>query len=492
MKFRQLCRTISIILLLVSANLCLASDPFAELDATVSLQKENRINEASDFEAYKKAETENFQSYMRKVQEEFKEYRQINQLVVSDYKKELSSVWKKPEISSQKRWIIYDENIIVKTVIDFDNSEIQFLWPEGSTSFLNEGNVKTKLEQLLRLTRKQAFEKDPVAQRIEFLGRQKLDTFETDQLSEKPILWAYIFGNTEIDEQKMDVLVKTHMMNRKKIQYEESGQGIIGWVFPLLPLDQVITENLEERPVSDAVVIQPKNKKKEDVKKDLNIATLEKKPLPKPQKHTLDHGMADENIWKTKQVDAKNSQNLPKRAIELLEAINRENEKFDLSVELILAIVETESAFNPMAKSPVPAYGLMQIVPESAGQDATAKIFGRPRILAPSYLYNTDNNIKVGAAYFNILFYQYFRKIENLRTRLYCAIAAYNTGPGNVAKTLTGKNMSLKQAAKIANQMNPEELYNHLMTNLPYNETVHYLRKVTERLHKYEQALSSN
>src|SRR5690606_39614355 len=78
-----------------------------------------------------------------------------------------------------------------------------------------------------------------------------------------------------------------------------------------------------------------------------------------------------------------------------------------------LPILETESAFNPMAKSPIPAFGLMQIVPSSAGQDATAKLFGKPKLLAPSYLYNAENNIRVGAAYFNILYYRYFRSEEH-------------------------------------------------------------------------------
>jgi membrane-bound lytic murein transglycosylase C len=133
----------------------------------------------------------------------------------------------------------------------------------------------------------------------------------------------------------------------------------------------------------------------------------------------------------------------------------------------------------------------MQIVPISAGQDATAEIYGKARILSPSYLYNTENNVKVGAAYFNILFYRYFRNITDPRTRLYCSIAAYNTGPGNVAKALTGDSMSLKAATRVANTMNPDEMYRHLMSNLPYKETVHYLRKVTSRLQKYETALAA-
>lgn len=115
-----------------------------------------------------------------------------------------------------------------------------------------------------------------------------------------------------------------------------------------------------------------------------------------------------------------------------------------------------------------------------------------PGLLAPSYLYNPENNIKVGAAYFNILYYRYFRGIEDPLSRLYCSIAAYNTGPGNVSKALTGNSMALKPATRIANTMSPSEVHAHLMSNLPYEETVNYLRKVTSRLAKYEEVLSSD
>jgi len=254
MRFRQLYRVITIVILSVSANICMASDPFSELDAAVSVQKYKVNNEDSDFEAYKKAEKENFQSYIKKVQEEFKAYRQINELVVANYMKDLSLVWNKPEISSQKRWIIYEKDIKGKTVIDFDGSEIQFLWPEGAGSPLDEESVRARLEELLRLTRKQAFENDVVAQRIEFLGRQKLETFEIGQVSDKPILWAYIFGNTDIDEIAMRRLIKQYMNDRKKLQYERSGQKIIGWVFPLIPVNHVSKENLEKSSPSEVNV----------------------------------------------------------------------------------------------------------------------------------------------------------------------------------------------------------------------------------------------
>lgn len=156
-----------------------------------------------------------------------------------------------------------------------------------------------------------------------------------------------------------------------------------------------------------------------------------------------------------------------------------------LDPALVMAIMHSESSFNPMAKSHVPAYGLMQIVPTSAGKDASQKVYGQQRLLSPSYLYNADNNIKMGCAYLNILNYRYLAAIKNPESRAYCVICAYNTGAGNVAKAFTGKT-NVSQAAVKINQLSPSQVYNHLLRNLRYAETRNYLKVVTPRYKGYQ------
>ncbi|TXK93158.1 hypothetical protein BMR07_17540 [Methylococcaceae bacterium CS1] len=87
--------------------------------------------------------------------------------------------------------------------------------------------------------------------------------------------------------------------------------------------------------------------------------------------------------------------------------------KENIPISLVFAVIETESNFNPLAKSHVPAYGLMQIVPMSAGKDASKYLFGQEKVLSPSYLYNGDNNIAIGGAYLHILYHQYLNKIDD-------------------------------------------------------------------------------
>ena len=86
--------------------------------------------------------------------------------------------------------------------------------------------------------------------------------------------------------------------------------------------------------------------------------------------------------------------------------------------------------------------------------------------------------------YFHLLYYKYFRGVKNPRSRLYLSIAAYNTGPGNVAKAVAGYR-NVNRAVKVANRLDPNTLYNRLLRRLPFKETRDYLRKVTARIAIY-------
>ena len=165
-------------------------------------------------------------------------------------------------------------------------------------------------------------------------------------------------------------------------------------------------------------------------------------------------------------------------------AVKKSSRNQRIPKALIYAIIEAESSFNPMAKSHIPAYGLMQIVPRSAGKDATKHLYGKAKILAPSYLYSTDNNIKVGAAYLHVLYYKYLSKVKDPQSRIFCAIAAYNTVASNVAKAFIDRKHFSKAVKKI-NTMTSDEVYDALVNHLPYKETRNYVAKVSSKMHKY-------
>ena len=146
--------------------------------------------------------------------------------------------------------------------------------------------------------------------------------------------------------------------------------------------------------------------------------------------------------------------------------------------------METESHFNPRARSHIPAFGLMQLVPSSGGLDAYHYVYGEKLVLGPEYYFNPDQNVELGTAYLDLLLTRYLRAVDNEESRTLCAIAAYNTGAGNVARSFSG-GTSVRGAAPLINALEPKAVYEHLIANLPYEETRNYVKKVTKARERY-------
>jgi soluble lytic murein transglycosylase-like protein len=83
--------------------------------------------------------------------------------------------------------------------------------------------------------------------------------------------------------------------------------------------------------------------------------------------------------------------------------------------ELVRAVIQAESAFNPVARSEKGAMGLMQLMPATAAQ------YGVDNPYSP------QQNIRAGVAYLKSLLVRYDDRVE-------LALAAYNAGPGAVEK----------------------------------------------------------
>lgn len=177
---------------------------------------------------------------------------------------------------------------------------------------------------------------------------------------------------------------------------------------------------------------------------------------------------------------------IPKRAERFKDMIRKYSERFGVNEPLIYAIMEQESYFNPMAKSHAGAYGLMQIVPSSGGLDANRHVHNRNEKPTPRQLYVPDFNIELGTGYLDKQMRVYFKGVNDPRCRMLCAIAAYNTGQGNVYHAFTGKRKP-EGAIKAINGYSYDKLYEYLKSHLPHAETRDYIQKVTSKMQKYSK-----
>jgi membrane-bound lytic murein transglycosylase C len=151
-------------------------------------------------------------------------------------------------------------------------------------------------------------------------------------------------------------------------------------------------------------------------------------------------------------------------------------QQYDISPSLVFAIIRTESNFNPYAVSSAPAYGLMQLVPTSGGREAYRRAKGKDVAPSRDYLFDPANNVELGTAYLNVLMFNQLEDVEHNVSREYCVIAAYNTGPSNVFRTFSRDRVA---AVNQINGLQPAGVYDQLHEHLPYQETRHYLEKVT-------------
>ncbi len=127
------------------------------------------------------------------------------------------------------------------------------------------------------------------------------------------------------------------------------------------------------------------------------------------------------------QVQANLPKAFKKRAGRITNAILAESEKHGLDPVFLMAVVMTESRFNPKAVGSVGEIGLMQIKPDTAEWIAKKE---KIQWKGPSTLYDPVANIKIGSAYLAFL-----RDYFDGKASKY--LSAYNLGPNKLKRMIS-------------------------------------------------------
>ncbi len=132
------------------------------------------------------------------------------------------------------------------------------------------------------------------------------------------------------------------------------------------------------------------------------------------------------------------------------DAIVKYSKKNNIDPFVVMALIHQESYFNPKARSPVGAAGLMQMMPPTAKELAHL-------LHSSADVENPEVSIRLGSFYFR-------RLIDLFNGTVQLAIASYNAGMGNV--------MRWRRAA-------PHKPMDEFLESMPFAETRNYVKRVT-------------
>ena len=278
--------------------------------------------------------------------------------------------------------------------------------------------------------------------------------------------------NTREDVERYADYLVTNRLQKRKIRV---GGAMVDVVY--VEMDMIGAEQDRIAAAAPPPKKAPKKLPKKSPKKEAPQKSIEPQPID---------GRTD--IKADEREDPNRYGPADKLAPKFLDTVNKYAHATGVDPALIFGIIYTESRFNPRAISAAEAYGMMQLVPSSGGQDAFRKAKGESAQPTVEYLMNPENNIELGATYLSMLLFDYWTKnVGNFPAREYCAISGYNTGTGNVARAFTGSTKKLKEAQDKANGMNPDELFDYLRKYLPAEETRLYLLRVSAAKRHYKE-----
>ncbi|PMH31707.1 murein transglycosylase [Vibrio lentus] len=462
----------------------------------VSDNQKQQLNNAVVNASQSQEETlKEFHAYVNAYLDEYEQWRDEYTNKLDDRRSDLIKTWGEGEVSSQTTQVEYSKDDQVKTAVDYENNTatvsvlvdkdssaeeiddlVKGIPVEVAGQVVELSDLKAQDHEVLYSWEKEQQEKDFVIRQTQS-QMNELDV-QAERLiqSDTGIPESFIYQRAHNKKMALMAKAQDRIAAQSKLFDDMRAKFGIKIERPefIAEKSQQVTK-VEATPVQEVAEKVTVKTAKLKPKAEVSTSVAEVASLPTQPKKVISYKVKlPENSLKA-------------RASKYSALAEKESKNWEVDAALIMAIMHSESAFRLDAKSHVPAFGLMQVVPTSAGHDVNKQVRNIDEPMKVADLYQPVINVETGTAYLDILNSKYLRKIENDESRLYCVIAAYNTGAGNVARAFNkDRSTSIGKASKVINKMTPEEVYNHLVAKLPYDETKNYLKKVNSRIALYK------
>ena len=442
MKFDFFTYIVSVIMLLF--NTVYSQDSFEEF--------QNQQQQAQ--EQFFEDEISEFQNYVASVTAQYDAYEQQQDREFEEFKEAVEEKWQNFKSPSKKEYVEYDDDLDSRATVDFEKGEI-------TVEVIVEEEVTGPSLEPTEKVEQTAPKKKLIPQEIK---KKKMD-------KEPESLKSIVKKSKESDSRKTRSKQRS-LEVKKKIADQKLQQKLT---------DIIKAKGDDGKPMLNKQVMDKRGKTVTSTtakafaselvaNKPVAIKTYKAKDGKKRTVYTVKVPLKSDHV------------NI--RADRYKQEVLKQSKRFNIDPIIAFAVMETESAFNPKAKSHIPAYGLMQLVPKSGARDAYLYVYKEDKFLDGDYLYQPGNNIELGCAYLSKIRHRYFKSIKDDERAYICAVPAYNTGIGNVAKALVNK-PKLKPAGEKANSMSPDRLYETLIRDLKHKEARDYLERVWSRKDKY-------
>lgn len=349
---------------------------------------------------------------------------------LQDYQSKIRRQWPNAEVSSATRWVSYSDDFNTRRVVDFKSNHIEI-------SLENPYENTQNRSAFTPAAATRASAKDQVRDLLAMHEREAMQqdpvavalasTFEERgaegaDSDASPLIFSELFSTDQPDPAAIDA-VADGLMQKARIRF------------------QALSASSENVPVFD--------------KKRVTYLV----PLPEAR--------------------------LRLKAMQYRSLVRRYSEKSGLPVDGVMAMIHTESAFNPLARSHVPAFGLMQVVPSTMGRDAAAALFGNPRLFSPDYLLDAEKNIEIGTAYLSRLYNEETAAISDPKSRWYFVQAVYKVGLVKAAHMFDSRGDATRAMAAI-NQLQPSQVLQRLMQQDGTNPLRDYLAQTQQHQSSYQ------